>query len=302
MQKFTQLREIAKNEHDDSVAIRESELYLSGFNRTTLDPEEFLDYVDACSLVFENLSDFYLNTMTKHTQSTHQVHQKHGYKACDYPFHRKLRLSAYINHQQADARLKCNMIRKFGKRLIIVYGNWSASMMPSHAPIRGRGWRKKFKKFGFPTYLLDEFCTSKCQGGLKSFKWVANPRPYRRWQRRLMLCHGLLQCSNCLVKQLDDECNVVYKPRLYNRDMMAIPNFQHIIKCFIRTGITPRKFQHSTRAVAGTVAAPAAPDVAVSSSSAASVSTFSMMLHSACRSDLTSDAQPLAKRSCNGSA
>ncbi|KAJ2432185.1 hypothetical protein GGF41_000156, partial [Coemansia sp. RSA 2531] len=57
--------------------------------------------------------------MTTHTESTHQVHSDDDHKPCNYPFHCKLRLSAYINQQQADARLKRNMIQKFGKRQIL---------------------------------------------------------------------------------------------------------------------------------------------------------------------------------------
>ncbi|KAJ2070773.1 hypothetical protein IW146_009694 [Coemansia sp. RSA 922] len=53
--------------------------------------------------------------MTTHTESTHQIHSDDDHEPCNYPFHRKLRLSAYINQQQADARLKRNMIQKFGK-------------------------------------------------------------------------------------------------------------------------------------------------------------------------------------------
>ncbi|KAJ2095577.1 hypothetical protein IW146_005825 [Coemansia sp. RSA 922] len=75
--------------------------------------------------------------------------------------------------------LKRNMIQKFGKRLIMVCGNWSASMVRFHAPIRGRGWRKKFKRIGFSTYLFDEFRTSKtcpgCDGDLHKCKVIDNP-------------------------------------------------------------------------------------------------------------------------------
>ncbi|KAJ2021285.1 hypothetical protein H4S04_005598 [Coemansia sp. S16] len=248
--------------------------------------------------------------MTTHTESTHQVHSDNDHEPCNYPFHRKLRLSAYINQQQADARLKWNMIRKFGRRLVMVCGNWSASMARFHAPIRGRGWRKKFKKFGFPTYLFDELRTSKtcpgCDGDLHKCKVIDNPRPYRHWQRRLTLCHGLLQCSNCLVKQLNDERNVVYKPRLYIRNLAATLNFRRIIQHFIRKGDIPPVFKRPTRVVAamptsmptaarGRGAARAA--VAVT---AAPEHIFSMTLRSARGSDLDSDAQPLSKRPRHG--
>ncbi|KAJ2259181.1 hypothetical protein GGI13_000137 [Coemansia sp. RSA 455] len=207
--------------------------------------------------------------MTTHTESTHQVHSDNDHEPCNYPFHRKLRLSAYINQQQADARLKWNMIRKFGRRLVMVCGNWSASMARFHAPIRGRGWRKKFKKFGFPTYLFDELRTSKtCPG-----------------------CDGDLH-----------KC----KPRLYIRNLAATLNFRRIIQHFIRKGDIPPVFKRPTRVVAamptsmptaarGRGAARAA--VAVT---AAPEHIFSMTLRSARGSDLDSDAQPLSKRPRHG--
>ncbi|KAJ2259159.1 hypothetical protein GGI13_000115 [Coemansia sp. RSA 455] len=97
MQKFTQLHEIIKNENSNSIAIREAELYLSHFHCTMLNPEEFLEYIAARTMVWDVLSDFYSNTMTTHTKSTHQVHSVDNHEPCNYPFHCKLRLSAYIN-------------------------------------------------------------------------------------------------------------------------------------------------------------------------------------------------------------
>ncbi|KAJ2100006.1 hypothetical protein GGI09_002492 [Coemansia sp. S100] len=237
--------------------------------------------------------------MTTHTESTHQVHSDDDHEPCNHPFHRKLRLSTYINQQQADARLKHNMIRKFGKRMIMVCGNWSASMARFHAPIRGCGWCKKFKCFGLPTYLFDEFRTSKtcpgCDGDLLRCKVIDNPWPYRRWQRHLTSCHGLLQCSNCLVQQLDDERNVIYKPRLYNRNLAATLNFRRIIQYIIRKGDIPPVFKHPTRVVAVTPMPTSTAARGHSAAVAVTVAperTFLMTLRSARRSDLASDAQP----------
>ncbi|KAJ2403054.1 hypothetical protein GGF41_007481, partial [Coemansia sp. RSA 2531] len=59
-------------------------------------------------------------TMTTHSKSTHQIPKKNDHVSCDYPFHRKLKLNAFINQQQADTRLKRNMIGKFGDDLTMV--------------------------------------------------------------------------------------------------------------------------------------------------------------------------------------
>ncbi|KAJ2454654.1 hypothetical protein EV183_001402 [Coemansia sp. RSA 2336] len=63
-----------------------------------VDPTNFELYVKAHAEVWPLLEHFYNETTTKH-----------------HPLHRKLRLSAYWNQQQADARLARNLRSKFGK-------------------------------------------------------------------------------------------------------------------------------------------------------------------------------------------
>ncbi|KAJ2056046.1 hypothetical protein GGI08_003956 [Coemansia sp. S2] len=203
MRHYTQLREVVKAEHDKVGAIRKAELYLASCTCTTFNPDKFLDY--------------------------NAARARHVHVACDNPFHRRLKLNAFIKQQQADKRLKCNMIRKFGDDLIMVCGNWSASMVCNHAPIRGRSWRKKFKHFGFPTYLFDEYRTSKichnCDGELEKFKWIRNPRPYQRQRNPRVLCHGLLQCQICRYEQTNGDNETISEPCVFNRDMAAVLNF-----------------------------------------------------------------------------
>ncbi|KAJ2040905.1 hypothetical protein IW146_001421 [Coemansia sp. RSA 922] len=266
--------------------------------------------------------------MTTHSKSMHQIHSDPGHIACDCPFHRKLKLNALINQQQADTRLRRNMIRKFGDDLIMVCGNWSVSMVRNHVPIRGRGWRTKFKKFGFPTYLFDEYCTSKicpnCDGELEKFKWIRNPRPYQRQRNPRVLCHGLLQCQICRYKRTNGDNKTVSEPCVYNCDMAAMLNFRCIVGYYIKHGNVPEVFWRSkhrraaaeaalavapiaattTTTARGAAASPAlaVPDMAESSSSAASASTFLMTLRFTRRSNSTPGTLPPAKRSHNESA
>ncbi|KAJ2258268.1 hypothetical protein GGI13_000653 [Coemansia sp. RSA 455] len=337
MRHYTQLREIVKAEHDKTGAIRKAELYLASFTRTTFNPDKFLDYIAARTRVWDVLRRFYSETMNTHSKSTHQIHSDPSHVACDYPFHRKLKLNAFINQQQADERLKRNMIRKFGADLIMVCGNWSASMVANHAPIRGRGWRTKFKKFGFPTYLFDEYRTSKicpnCDGELEKFKWIRNPRPYQRQRTPRVLCHGLLQCQICRYERTNGDNETISEPCVFNRDMAAVLNFRRIVKYYIEHGNVPEVFwrnEHrraaaeAAEAAAALAAAPIAayiPIVATTTTTArgaaraaratrargtaaspAPASTFSMMLRSTRRSNSTSGTLPPAKRSYNESA
>jgi hypothetical protein len=111
---------------------------------------------------------------------------------------RKLRLSAYIRQQKADARLAKNLRTKFGQGACLIMGDWSAPMNKYHEPIKGVGMRRMLVKHGFEVYLLDEYGTSKhcpqCEGrSLEPFKRVPNPRPYRRSNMPTVKCHGLLR-------------------------------------------------------------------------------------------------------------
>ncbi|KAJ2371023.1 hypothetical protein H4S02_009697, partial [Coemansia sp. RSA 2611] len=65
------------------------------------------------------------------------------------------------------------MIKKFGKDLVLVIGNWSASNVKYHEPIHGKKWRYVFQRQGFEVYLINEFRTScicpVCDSRLENF-------------------------------------------------------------------------------------------------------------------------------------
>ncbi|KAJ2424391.1 hypothetical protein GGF41_002803 [Coemansia sp. RSA 2531] len=72
-------------------------------------------YVEARAVVWPLLSGFYSKTLTKHLESKHKIHKDERHVVHSYPLHRKQRLSAYINQQQADYRLARNMRAALGK-------------------------------------------------------------------------------------------------------------------------------------------------------------------------------------------
>ena len=112
------------------------------------------------------------------------------------PF-RKMKFSAKIYHDKDDLELVKRLRGKFGKDAILVIGNWSAPMVKHQEPSRSKGLINMLKKNGFTVYLIDEFKTSsvcpKCEGDLENFKFIPNPRPYRRKKQPTVLCHGLLR-------------------------------------------------------------------------------------------------------------
>ncbi|KAJ2258441.1 hypothetical protein GGI13_000614 [Coemansia sp. RSA 455] len=190
-------------------------------------------------------------------------------------------------------------------------------MVANHAPIWGRGWRTKFKKFGFPTYLFDEYCTSKicpkCDGELEKFKWVRNPRPYQRQRNPRVLYHGLLQCQICRYERTNGGNETISEPCVFNCDMAAVLNFRRIVEYYIENGDVPEVFWRNERRRAAAEAAAALTDVPTTAmttttamdaaASPAPASTFSMtQLRSTRRSNSTSGTLPPAKRSHNKSA
>ncbi|KAJ2855447.1 hypothetical protein GGI22_004136, partial [Coemansia erecta] len=99
------------------------------------------------------------------------------------PFHRRLRSCAYMQQQQADQRLVKSIIGNRNPKPAVVIGNWSALMTRFHKPIRGVGMRRMLRRHKLKVVLIDEYCTSQtcpaCDGKLKKFLRVPNPRPFR---------------------------------------------------------------------------------------------------------------------------
>ncbi|KAJ2499196.1 hypothetical protein GGH96_003710 [Coemansia sp. RSA 1972] len=216
-------------------------------------------YLKARAEVEAELTDFYNETMCR---------QQVGTTTPMVPLHRKLRLSAFVNRQQAD-QLLINRLRKEFKpeesdlEPIFIMGNWSASMTRFHAPIRGKGWRTLLKRAGFEVFLIDEYLTSKtcpnCFGQLSNTHYVPNPRPFQRRNRPEVKCHGLLGCPSqtCgeffktyeggyLGKQegeRKDKSEGNFHRKLWNRDLAAVLNFRHILFSLRETGTVPTRFQ-----------------------------------------------------------
>ena len=146
------------------------------------------------------------------------------------PF-RKMRFSRKVYFDQQDKRLIKILKSKFGEDSVLILGDWSAPTVKYHEPIRNKGMIRMLKKNGFDVYLINEFKTSSvcpdCEGALKKFCTVANPRPYRREKNPTVTCNGLLKCDN-------------HSPaKLWNRDLAAVCNFRKILNKLRKTGNRP---------------------------------------------------------------
>ncbi|KAJ2177072.1 hypothetical protein GGF45_003424, partial [Coemansia sp. RSA 551] len=148
--RVTKYRKILQNEKTADVAAAERRLGAGSCIKPNL--KLFEEYLAARAEVAADLTRHYNETM---------CNQQDGATTPKVPLHRKLRLSAYINHQRADQLLINRLKKRFSQDAIFILGNWSASMTRFHEPIRGKGWRTLLKRGGFDVYLIDEYLTSK---------------------------------------------------------------------------------------------------------------------------------------------
>ena len=162
--------------------------------------------------------------------------------AYGHPKWRELRLEGYMAQQRADARLVHGLREAFPGGETLVYGNWSRPNQRFHEPMPGVGLVCKLRKAGFPVVHLDEHCTSTwcpdCEERVDVFRRVPNPRPYRRAAHAEVLCHGLLRCTNQTCQQA---CGG--HDRLWNRDLLAVLNFRHILNGLRVEGERPERFR-----------------------------------------------------------
>ncbi|KAG1560453.1 hypothetical protein G6F49_002680 [Rhizopus delemar] len=245
--KSRKFRKLRNNLKKDEVI--ETELFLSHFKSSTVNKEKFVEYLQERAKVIPVMKAYYLNE----DRPAAEDQGAGGF----LPF-RKMKLSSFINKQQADKRLTKKLRERFGNDAILILGNWSAGKVKYHEPIRGIGMRRMLAKEGFQVYLLDEFRTfslcPSCQNGeLETFKKVQNPRPYQREKYPVVDRHGLLRCKNqqCLkaVTSTTEAADKVPLRRLWNRDMAATLNFRQILFSLRANGERPERFCRSKKSL-----------------------------------------------------
>ncbi|KAJ2497699.1 hypothetical protein GGH96_004882 [Coemansia sp. RSA 1972] len=174
-------------------------------------------------------------------------HQQDGATTPKVPMHHKLKLSAFLNRQRTDQLLINRLKQKFSRDAVFVMGNWGASMTRYHELVRGKGWRTLLKCGGFPVYLINKYLTSSlcptCENPVSTFHYVKNPRPYRRTRRPIVKCHGLVGCPSRTCTQFKGKHLGKVKRRLWNRDLLAVLNFWHILVSLRESGTIPERFQ-----------------------------------------------------------
>ena len=138
--------------------------------------------------------------------------------------YRKRRFQKYRKRQKSEARMLESFKQKFGTPdvTIVCIGDWcQRHHMRFVEPVKGKGFRKLFKKAGYKVFLVDEYRTSticsKCENieaRCEKFRRVKNPKPRSRVAYPTTLCHGLLRCTTCNT--------------LWNRDVLGATNIHKI--------------------------------------------------------------------------
>ncbi|KAG1558248.1 hypothetical protein G6F49_004678 [Rhizopus delemar] len=240
--KFRKLRNNLKR--DEVIA---AEFSLSHFKSSTVNKDKFVKYPQERAKVIPVMKAYYLNE----DRPAAEDQGAGGF----LPF-RQMKLSSFINQQQAVKRLTKNLRERFENDTILIVGNWSAGNVKYHEPIKGVGMRRMLAKEGFQVYLLDEFRTSSlcpsCQNGeLETFKKVQDPRPYQRENYPIADRHGLLRYKNqqCLkaVTSTIEATDKVPLRRLWNRDIAATLNFRRILFSLRANGDRPERFCKSKK-------------------------------------------------------
>ena len=155
-------------------------------------------------------------------QNNHFMSQVRPFYTQD--IYRKRRFQKYRKRQKSEARMLESFKQKFGSPdvTIVCIGDYGQRHhMRFVEPVKGKGFRKLFKKAGYKVFLVDEFRTSticsKCENieaTCESFRRVKNPKPRSRVAYPTTRCHGLLRCRTCNT--------------LWNRDVLGATNIHKI--------------------------------------------------------------------------
>ncbi|PHZ07752.1 uncharacterized protein RHIMIDRAFT_242408 [Rhizopus microsporus ATCC 52813] len=129
-------------------------------------------------------------------------------------------------------------------------GNWSSPYASYYEPIRSLGFRGFFKKHRLQVFLIDEYKTSKCcptchNESLHTFRRVPNPRPYQCERYPAVVCHSLLRCTDLYCRPTMAAPD---RYRLWNRDVAACLNYEHILRRLRCNGMVPHMLRRAAAA------------------------------------------------------
>lgn len=199
MKKYRNIHEeLKKNTTIEGKTIKEYEIELSKFNKKTVSFENFKNYVKARNEIYKKIHSFY-----------------------EQKVFTRLRWYSYINRQRTESNFMNRFKSMYGDatQTIVYIGDWEQfKHRMFKEPVKGKGFRKLFRRYGYIVLLVDEFRTScrcaKCDGECVTFRKCQNPRPWKK--EEVITRHGLLTCKKC--------------GRIWNRDENGSLNIYRIVR------------------------------------------------------------------------
>jgi hypothetical protein len=196
---FPKQRIVMSNDEDEVAAKIDLESYVNNLliviqekktasRFSPADKQMLLDAIDETTKWLGNFQE-----ATKEEYDSRKVELK---KISNHLFKK---LSSIINKHQSDQRWIHSLQQKFVSDAVLIFGDWPAPTMKFHEPIRSKGLtRMLHQKGSFRILLLDEYKTSSLRlscklSPLERFKYVDNPRVYRRSTMPRVKCHGILR-------------------------------------------------------------------------------------------------------------
>jgi len=199
----------------EEKTVEEWEKVLSNFNHKTLVPQSYRDYLKIRFMIDKKLSGFYDNTL-----------------------YRLLSLQTYRNGKHSESHFMKRFEDKFGRpdEVIIGFGDWEQKQHRKYKePVKGKGNRLMLRKYGYETYLVDEYKTSKQCNGCKDANATTATflkKTYvKKGKTHSQFIHGLLKCKTC--------------NRVWNRDVNSSRNQRDITRHIINGETRPSFLQRN---------------------------------------------------------
>lgn len=154
-------------------------------------------------------------------------------------FFRKLRYSQYINKQKSEDRLINELKNKFGKRIILAYGDWNFSLQnKNNGSVPGIGLKRRLAK-EFDIINVDEFRTSKlCH---KTEEECINMK--KRIMRDENGVENIIREKVHLVLTFKKRINGIDHKMHINRDKNGVLNMLKITKSWLINRSRPKRYQ-----------------------------------------------------------
>ena len=199
-------------------------------NKSVKEIETELSLYNSKSCLLNNVKE-YIKTKNTTNNILYNYYAKKLY--------RKLKWNSFINRQKSESEMLNNFKQIFGNgnKSIICIGDYDNHHMKNKEPVKGKSFRKLFRKAGYNVFLVDEYNTSKTSfldGKLtEKFRWRKNPRPFRSNIKEI---HGLLRFKNV---QDNKSCKEI----LVNRDFNGAMNILKKAKCLLNNIKVPKNLQ-----------------------------------------------------------